>query len=156
MLERQTWWFDHFWGDKHREDSNWSDSTREIREFEKRRIVATLLEVLVSIIMSTHIYWFCGHYFLQRNGGPIGLRRITSLAALIVKMWDHAWKSLLESEGLNALHYMRYVDDSEDFLIPLIEVRWGGMDRISCSLRNDKQRMHWVTWLMRLKCPGSS
>ena len=75
--------------------------------------------------MSTHIYTFCGKYFIQLDGGPIGLRSTASLAALIMKMWDVAWLSLLENENIQIFEYFRYVDDSRDFLRPIAEGwRW--------------------------------
>ena len=114
-------------GDKPRENANWSDSRKEIFENEKRRIIATVVEILVNVVMSTHIYTFCGRFYLQRNSGPIGLRSTASLASLVMKIWDQAWVKLLERESVSLIDYVRYVDDSRDFVCPLLEgVRWDG------------------------------
>ena len=88
---------------------------------EKRRIVATVLEIAVTVIMSSHVYKFMGRYFLQKDGGPIGLRSTASLANLIMKIWDMAWVELLSREGLDVLLYYRYVDDNRTYLFPLAE-----------------------------------
>ena len=64
-------------------------------------------------------------FFLQRNGGPIGLSSTASLAALVMKIWDIAWLSLLKKEGIWFLEYLRYVDDCWLFLRPILEGwRW--------------------------------
>ena len=78
--------------------------------------------------MSTHIYTFAGKYFIQSDGGPIGLRSTACLASLIMKLFDMAWIKLARREGL-ALHlYYRYVDDVRNCLQSLLEgVRWNGV-----------------------------
>ena len=73
-------------GDKAKEDSMWRDSNREVFETDMKRIAATVVEVAIHIVMGTHVYSFCGHHFLQRDGGPIGLRSTAALAALIMKL----------------------------------------------------------------------
>ena len=116
-------------GEKPRESSNWSDSRREIFQSDRKKIVATMVEILTNVIMSTHVYSFCGHFFVQRNGGPIGLRSTESLASLVMKLWDQAWVNLLAREGISVIDYLRYVDDSRDFVRPLEEgIRWDGQN----------------------------
>ena len=73
-------------GDAPRKDSNWKDFTRYITEKDKKSIIAHVVEISVNVVMGSHIYFFCGHYFLQRNGGPISLRVTASLASLIMKI----------------------------------------------------------------------
>ena len=87
--------------------------------------MATVLEIMVNLVMSTHIYVFCGKYFRQRLGGLIGLRRTATIAALIMKLWDQAWVRLLEKENLGVLEFFRYVDDVRNFVFSLYEGwRW--------------------------------
>ena len=79
--------------------------------------------------MTTHMYQFCGRYFLQQNGGPIGLRSTASLASLIMKIRDCLWLKLLKGEGIDLLLFFRYVDDVRCFLRHLQEgVRWNGSE----------------------------
>ena len=112
-------------GDKSKEDSMWKDSTCEVFPSDLKKIVAAVIEVAVHIVMSTHIYEFCGHFYLQSDGGPIGLRSTAALAALIMKLWDVAWKQLLKKEMFEVLLYCRYVDDCRNFARPLKEGwRW--------------------------------
>ena len=69
-----------------------------------------MVEILTNVIMSTHVYSFCGHLFVQNNSGPIGLKSTASLAALIMKIWDQAWVNLLVREEILIIDYLRYVD----------------------------------------------
>ena len=83
------------------------------------------MEVAVNLAFATHVYEFCGRYFVQVDGGPIGLRSTASLASLIMKIWDTAWLNLLNREEIRVLLYFRYVDDIRNFLRPLNEGwRW--------------------------------
>ena len=69
-------------GDTARVDKNWVDTKKTIFGMEKKRIVATIIEIHVNVMMSTHVYVFCGKYYLQLNRGPIGLRAKAYLASL--------------------------------------------------------------------------
>ena len=89
-------------------------------DLDKRRILATVIEVLVNLVMASHVYEFCGKFFLQCDGGPIGLRSTACLASLIMKMWDSAWLSLLEREKIALIDMFRYVDDIRNFAKPLL------------------------------------
>ena len=112
-------------GSKSKNPKSWLDTRKEIMDFEKKRIVAAVLEIMVNLVMSTHVYVFCGRYFLQKLGGPIGLRSTATIAALIMKIWDQAWLKLVKNEGLNILEFFRYVDDVRNFTFALSEGwRW--------------------------------
>ena len=116
-------------GDASRDETNWCDSRHDIMEHEKRMIIATAMEIGVNVAMSTHVYVFCGRLYLQWAGGPIGLRITACLAALIMKLWDIAWLTLLDREEIDLVDYFRYVDDARSFARPLIHgVRWDGMN----------------------------
>ena len=82
-----------------RDPKNWKDSPREIFDNEKKSIVAAVVEILVHIVMTTHVYQFCGKYFLQQNGGPIGLRSTASLASLIMKILGLPMVEVVETRG---------------------------------------------------------
>ena len=53
---------------------------------------------------------FGNRIFLQKKGGPIGMRFPGSLANLIMKMWDQKWVDLMAREGVKHELYVRYVD----------------------------------------------
>lgn len=75
-------------GKKSRNKSNWLDSKREIWDSDEKKIMAMVVEVLTNLVMSTHVYSFAGKFYLQRDGGPIGLRSTACIPALIMKLWD--------------------------------------------------------------------
>ena len=75
----------------------------------------------VSVVMCTHVYKFAGHYYLQKSGGPIGLRSTACLAAMVMKLLDIAFEKLLRNNGLEWLLYFWYVDDNRLFFCPLVE-----------------------------------
>ena len=112
-------------GRKSKGDAGWKDSSKVLSGKDKKKIVALTVEIGVTIVMCTHVYQFCGKFYLQVDGGPIGLRSTATLAALIMKLWDQAWIKLLIREGFFLLLYFRYVDDSRTFGPPLAEGwRW--------------------------------
>ena len=112
-------------GSKSKCDSNWEDSKRDMFETDERRIVAAVVEVAVNVVQATHVYKFCGHYFIQLEGGAIGLSSTASLALLVMKLWDMAWLALLKRENITVLLFFRYVDDIRNFVRPLQEGwRW--------------------------------
>ena len=94
---------------------------RELLDVEKKMIVALVVEVAVTVVMMSHVYTFGGKFYLQRNGGPIGLRSTACLAAMMMKLWDIAWTKLMDREGLEWFEYFRYVDDNRTFLWCLCE-----------------------------------
>ena len=114
-------------GIKSKDPKSWRDTKKEIFESEKKRILAVVLEILVNLIMSTHVYTFAGKFYLQRDGGPIGLRSTACIASLVMKLFDVAWLKLLENEGLDIYGYFRYVDDCRNCLQVLAEGwKWNG------------------------------
>ena len=106
-------------GAKSKGEESWKDTRKELFDFEKRKVVAYVLEAAIHVVFSTHVYKFCGKYFLQKEGGHIGLRSTASLASLIMKVWDTAWLELMKREGIKSLLYKRYVDDSRNLLNPI-------------------------------------
>ena len=108
-------------GKKSKNSANWRDSKRDIFDSDKKKIAAMVIEVLVNLVMTTHVYTFGGKVFLQRDGGPIGLRSTASLAALVMKIWDRAWVQLCRNESLELHDYFRYVNDFRNCLQVLRE-----------------------------------
>ena len=62
-----------------------------------------------------------GKFYLQRDGGPIGLRSTAFLLSLIMKMLDKAWLELCDREGLQIHLFYRYVDNVRNCLQALLE-----------------------------------
>ena len=51
-------------GSKSKGDASWKDTNKDIFDSEKLRIMATVIEIAVTVVMSTHVYNFCGRIFL--------------------------------------------------------------------------------------------
>ena len=79
-------------------------------------IASRVLELATLVCMGTHAYSFCGHLYLQREGGPIGMRFTASLANLVMKMWDCRFTQIAENLGIKIKLFVRYVDDCRVFL----------------------------------------
>jgi hypothetical protein len=59
-----------------------------ITAVEKKMIVAKTLHSAVLAIFKTHTYSFNNKFFLQRVGGPIGLRSTCCVARIVMLWWD--------------------------------------------------------------------
>ena len=83
---------------------------------DKRRILAAVIRVAVEVLFETHLYTFGGKTFLQKKGGPIGLRATCAVARLVMNMWDKEWLRMMDKVKLDIKEYMRYMDDGRVFM----------------------------------------
>ena len=81
------------------EEKKWGNTGRCLSDSVKRKIIAKVIELAVIVCMGTHLYTFGDKLYLQSAGGPIRMRFTTSLANLVMKMWDQRWTQLLSREG---------------------------------------------------------
>ena len=104
---------------------NWHFSPHEPTIFEERLNIGLLMEVGILIAMGSHCYEFAGDFYLQTRGGPIGLAITAWIAPIIMQCFDNLWVELLIDNNVSLLSYMRYVDDSRNFIKGLRKgVRW--------------------------------
>ena len=85
-------------GSKSKDPSLWRNSEKTIFKSDKKKIVASVMDILINVVMGSHVYISGEKIFLQSNGGPIGLKSTATLAGLAMKLWDIAWLRLLERE----------------------------------------------------------
>ena len=78
---------------------------------EKRMIVATVMKIAVIILFRTHVYEFGGKFFLQKKGGPIGLRSTCAIARIVMLWWDEKLLSLVARNNLTLKQKARIMDD---------------------------------------------
>ena len=78
---------------------------------EKRLLVATVLKIAVLMLFRSHVYSFGGKYYLQKAGGPIGLRSTCAIARLVMLWWDVEMMTLMSSNNLTVEQKARYIDD---------------------------------------------
>ena len=66
--------------------------------------------------MHTHPYSFNGKTFLQKAGGPIGLRDTCAIARVVMNTWDIKWLDKMEQNGVMIKTGVRYRDDIRIFV----------------------------------------
>ena len=74
---------------------------------EKKMIVAEVMRVAVRTMFRTHVYTFDNKYYLQKKGGPIGVRGTCAVARLTMIEWDRLWAKMMEGQGLDILELAR-------------------------------------------------
>ena len=75
----------------------------ELRDTERRLILAKAVKVAVKIIFANHIYQFGGKKYKQVAGGPIGLRLTRLVARVVTDTWDLAFLSKLDTSQCQGL-----------------------------------------------------
>ena len=108
-------------------EDHWYFPPRELTNLEKRMVVAMVVKVGVLVMMSTHVYSWNGEAFLQKAGGPIGLRSTCAVARVVMNEWDSRWMELCKLNNIKLRRRNRYMDDIRAFLNALkMGWRWVG------------------------------
>ena len=87
-----------------------------LTKLEKRKIVATVVQMGVIVLFNSHVYQFGGKFFLQKKGGPIGLRATCAIARVTMLSWDVKWQQIMKENGIEMEACGRYMDDLRAFL----------------------------------------
>ena len=94
----------------------WSFPKVSLTKIEKRKILATVIKIAVETMFNTHIYCFDSTYYLQQNGGPIGLHATFAVARLAMVDWDRKWLYKMETNNTTLEDASRYMDDVRAFM----------------------------------------
>ena len=78
---------------------------------EKRMLIAQVMQKSVLAIFQTHTYSFGRKFFLQKRGGPIGLRSTCCVARLVMMWWDKEFLEVAKKSNLTIKGGARYMDD---------------------------------------------
>ena len=108
---------------------------------EKRMVIATVMKKAVLMLFQSHVYSFGGKFFLQKKGGPIGLRSTCSIARIAMLDWDRKFLELAKRNGVTFAESMRYMDDLRVWMFGVrLGWRWtdGGL-YYSSEWRNEEQ-----------------
>jgi hypothetical protein len=97
-------------------DDHWEFPDVEMTSLEKRMIVATMVQIGVITMFNTHVYSFNGELFLQKAGGPIGLRSTCAVAHVAMNYWDSKWMETMRENNVRIRAGDRYMDDIRAFL----------------------------------------
>ena len=109
---------------KNAEDS-WIIPNKGWTELEKKILVAEMVRIGVIVMMNTHLFRWDGRMFLQRKGGPIGLRVTCCVARITMLHWDGKLLEKLKKNNVKLDEGARYMDDIRAILSGLREGwRW--------------------------------
>ena len=122
-----------------------------LTELEKRTIIATVVQIGVLVMFNTHIYQFANKYYLQKKGGPIGLRATCAVARLTMLAWDKRWLAVLEENNVELEEKGRYMDDLRVFLFGIKRGwRWYGRELCFCTEWEEEDRQEGIGDLERI------
>ena len=77
------------------------------------------------MMINTHLFRWVGRIFLQKNGGPIGLRAKCCVARITMLHWDGKLLEKLKQNNLKLDEGARYMDDVRAILAGLRKCwRW--------------------------------
>ena len=94
---------------------------------EKQLVLAKVLKTAVLAIFKTHTYSFNQKYYLQKKGGPIGLRSTCCVARMVMVWWDSMLVEALEALNIKKVAGARYMDDIRIWL-HAIRLGWRWVD----------------------------
>ena len=77
----------------------------------KNKVIAKLIEILVTVTFETHVYKWAGKLYKQKKGGPIGLRASGTVAKIAMEEWIRGLGMRLEELGFTVHLLRKYVDD---------------------------------------------
>ena len=82
-----------------------------LTKLEKRLVIAQVAQKSVLALFKTHTYRFANKFFLQKRGGPIGLRSTCCVARLVMMWWDEQFLEVVKKSNLEIIKGARYMDD---------------------------------------------
>ena len=99
------------------DQEQWEFPNVELTKLEKRMIVARVMYTAVMALFRKHTYTFGGKYYLQKQGGPIGLRSTCCIARIVMLWWDRQLGEILQKSNLTTEEKARYMDDIRLWMI---------------------------------------
>ena len=89
---------------------------RRYSQAEKRKLLARMIQLGVRECFRHHCYRFKGDYFVQLEGGPIGLDLTGVVAELVMEDWNERFIKKMSENKIEILMDDIYVDD-QDLLV---------------------------------------
>ena len=127
-------------GPERGDHDQWIFKRVELTKLEKRLVVATVMKKAVLMLFQSHVYSFGGKFFLQRKGGPIGLRSTCSIARICMLDWDKKFLEMARRNGLSFAENMRYMDDLRVWMFGIrLGWRWVQGGLYYCSSWRDEE-----------------
>ena len=96
---------------------------------EKKLVLAKVMKTAVLAVFKTHTYSFAQKFYIQKMGGPIGLRSTCCVARLVMLWWDDQLVEVMEKLNIKKVAGARYMDDIRVWL-HAIRLCWRGADGV--------------------------
>ena len=93
------------------DQNQWKFPDVRLTKLERRMVVAEVMRIATLVLFRTHVYEFGNKYFLQRRGGPIGLRSTCCIARLVMLWWDRRLMEMVAESNMSVEEKARYMDD---------------------------------------------
>ena len=130
------------------DQEQWEFPRVELTKLEKRMIVARVMYTAVMALFKKHTYTFGGKYYLQKQGGPIGLRSTCCIARIVMIWWDRQLMEILQKSNLTTEERARYMDDIRLWMRSVrLGWRWNGEELVFCKNWQTEERMKGMTGL---------
>ena len=84
---------------------------RSPNDVEKRKMLGTVIEIMIILSMENHVYKFANEIRKQKDGGPIGLSLTGEVADCYLIQWDKKFLEKLKTIGIELILYERFKDD---------------------------------------------
>ena len=114
-------------GEVEKAEKSWYMKNVEWTNWEKRLAVAEMTGIGVMSMMNTHLFQWAGKFYLQRKGGPIGLRATCAVARVTMLFWDEKLMKKMSENNLTSDDGSRYMDDIR-LIMNAIQMGWRWMD----------------------------
>ena len=95
-----------------KDDAEKWTKVKDPSENQKKRMLALVIAHGVKKVMSNHVYQTGNDFYIQSDGGPIGLELTGAVHRPFMRMWDRRYMRAVSRAGYLMLMYKRYVDDS--------------------------------------------
>ena len=109
---------------------------------QKRKMLALAVSVGVQTVMSGHTYMVGDTYYLQAEGGTIGLELTGAVSRPFMQRWDRQYLDMVRKAGITMPLYKRYIDDSNQMArVPPAGSRFEGtIGRLVCVCTRTRRR----------------
>jgi hypothetical protein len=132
------------------DQEQWKFPRVSLTDMEKKLIIATVMRIAVLTLFRTHTYSFGGKFFLQKAGGPIGLRSTCCIARLVMLWWDEELIELMIKNNVTTNTEARYMDDIRIWLWSIrMGWRWTGRELEYCGQWREEDRRKGLTPLQK-------
>ena len=108
-------------------------------EVQKQKILALVVAAGVDMVFANHCYRVGDKFYLQTDGGPIGLELAGAVHRPFMMRWDKRYLAAVANAGIVMRAYGRFVDDSNQ----IVEARHedDSDEVIAAELRDIANRM---------------